>query len=107
MGSFQKVTKHGQTIHNIFLQTTYELGVWGLFSLLLILGSAFRSAKAKLANNPQHVVFYVYNAIFVVLYTIFKGMFHPMSVVRIEWIHFLIAVAPTPYLYLKKENQMR
>ncbi len=98
IGSTKLETRHGtMVIHNTYLQVWADLGLLGLIAyVVLVLGwilflpNIYRRIR-KLTDVKKRAVYY--NAVFLLGYFAFNGLFHPLSTEWSEWITFIIPCA--------------
>ena len=95
-------------VHMSYLQLWADLGIFGLLSFLWVtcgwtprLRRAFNAVRNY--SSPRERALY-YNAVFVLIFFVFSGCFHPVSTEWPEWIAFAVALGFFTELVAPKQS---
>ncbi|GEM84439.1 hypothetical protein MHY01S_26050 [Meiothermus hypogaeus NBRC 106114] len=108
IGNTRVDTNEGlMVVHNAYLQVWADLGIMGLIAYVgLVLGwliwlpSFFRCVHWRV--DPIERGLY-YNAVFMLFFYAFSGLFHPISTEWSEWISFILPYALFAQVFSKDE----
>ena len=84
------------SVHMTYLQIWADLGIFGLLAYLWVtcgwapqLRRAFLAVRS-IGSAEERAIYY--NAVFILMFFVFSGFFHPVSTEWSEWIAFAIAL---------------
>ena len=99
LGQFLRVRPEAvDTIHNVYLQVLYELGIPGLMTMVALLwavaSNSVRVVRSWASNGDRLATTYGSAPVFAVFGTAVAWMAYPLPYTRIEWLYLFLAAGP-------------